>query len=144
MSPAELYDRDFYEWTIRNAELLRSGRATEADLEHIAEEIADMGKREQRELLSRLSVLICHLLKWQVQPDRRSRSWVSTIRLQREELADLLDEMPSLQQFLAKNLDKAYRRAVVSAIVETQLPEADFQSTCPFTLEALLDPDFLP
>ncbi|HXB72298.1 MAG TPA: DUF29 family protein [Candidatus Acidoferrales bacterium] len=58
MSAAELYDLDFYEWTVRNGELLRSGRVSEADLEHIAEEIEDIGKRERRELLSRLGVLI--------------------------------------------------------------------------------------
>ena len=89
MGSAELYDRDFYEWTRRNAELLRTGRASEADLEHIAEEIEDIGKRERRELLSRLSILIAHLMKWKVQPDRRSRSWELTINVQRKDLAKL-------------------------------------------------------
>src|ERR1700674_3816748 len=107
MSPAELYDRDFYEWTVRNAELLRSGRSTEADLEHIAEEIEDMGKRERRELLSRLSVLIAHLLQWQVQPERRSRSWTTTIRLQRSRIKKLISQMPSLRSFLVENLAEA-------------------------------------
>jgi hypothetical protein len=102
MSPADLYDRDFYEWTVRNAELLRSGRATEADLEHIAEEIEDMGKREQRELYSRLKVLIAHLLKWQVQPDRRGSSWESTILVQRRDLKRLLAQNPSLKPHLAE------------------------------------------
>ena len=95
MSPADLYDRDFYEWTVRNAELLRSGRATEADLEHIAEEIEDMGKREQRELYSRLKVLIAHLLKWQVQPDRRGSSWESAILVQRRASKGSLRRIPA-------------------------------------------------
>jgi len=60
MTPADLYENDFYEWTVRNVSLLRSGRASEADLAHIAEEIEDMGKRERRELLHRLSILIAH------------------------------------------------------------------------------------
>jgi hypothetical protein len=102
MSAAELYDLDFYEWTVRNATLLRAGRVSEADLEHIAEEIEDMGKRERRELLSRLGALFAHMLKWQVQPERRSRSWTSTINLQRRELKKLLDEMPSLRRFLTQ------------------------------------------
>ena len=113
MSPAELYDRDFHEWTIRNAELLRSGRAADADLDHIAEEIEDMGKRERRELLSRLGVLIAHLLKWQAQPERRGRSLSATIRLQREEIGDLISQMPSLKRYLVENLPKAYHYGVV-------------------------------
>ena len=68
MRTADLYDRDFAEWTRHNAELLRAGRASEADLEHIAEEIEDMGNRDRRELRSRLRVLLAHLLKWKFQP----------------------------------------------------------------------------
>jgi hypothetical protein len=144
MSAAELYDRDFYEWTLRNAELLRAGKASEADLDHIAEEIEDMGKRERRELVSRLGVLIGHLLKWQSQPDRRSRSWEATIRLQREEISDLLEEMPSLRRYLEGNLARAYRHGVIAASTETRLPIEDFLSTSPFSLDVLLDPDFMP
>ena len=144
MSAAELYDRDFFEWTVRNAELLRSGRSTEADLEHIAEEIEDMGKRERRELLSRLSVLIAHLLKWQVQPDRRSGSWTTTIRLQRSRIKKLISQMPSLHPFLVENLADAYQDGVMTAVVETNLPVEAFPSTCAWELDALLDEEFMP
>lgn len=144
MSAAELYDRDFFEWTVRNAELLRSGRSTEADLEHIAEEIEDMGKRERRELLSRLSVLIAHLLKWQVQPDRRSGSWTTTIRLQRSRINRLIFQMPSLRPFLVENLAEAYQDGVMTAAVETNLPVEAFPSTCAWELDALLDEEFMP
>lgn len=64
---AALYDRDFFEWTVRNAELLRRGCVEEADLEHLAEEIEDLGKRDTREVMSRLTVLLMHLLKWSIQ-----------------------------------------------------------------------------
>ena len=144
MSAAELYDRDFYEWTLRNAKLLRSGKAAEADLDHIAEEIEDMGKRERRELISRLGVLIGHLLKWQAQPDHRGRSWEAAIRLQRDEISDLLEEMPSLRRYLEANLVKAYRHGAIAASAETRLPVEDFPSTCPFSLDVLLDAGFLP
>ena len=83
MNAAELYDRDFAEWAVRNAELLRSGRSAEADLDHIAEEIEDMAKRERRAMQSRLTRLIQRLLKWQVQPMKRRASWQSTIAEQR-------------------------------------------------------------
>ena len=139
MSPAELYDEDFYEWTVRNAELLRCGRVSEADLVHIAEEIEDMGKRERREMLSRLAVLMAHLLKWQAQPERRSASWRGTIRVQRRDIGKLLEEMPSLRRFLKDNLPEAYERALTEAAVDTGLTEDVFPSTCPYSLDAILD-----
>ena len=65
MSNHQLYDQDFYAWTSEQAGLLRAGRLSEADVEHIAEEIESMGKREKRELVNCLTVLLIHLLKWQ-------------------------------------------------------------------------------
>jgi hypothetical protein len=144
MHPTVLYEKDFFEWTVRNAELLRSGRAGEADLAHIAEELEDMGKRERRELPHRLSILIAHLLKWQVRPERRSRSWELTIRVQRKDLARLVAENPSLQPYLNESLPEAYEHAMVEAMTETGHPESDFPSTCPFTLDVIFDTDFLP
>jgi hypothetical protein len=144
MSPAELYEEDFYEWTVRNAELLRSGRASEADLTNIAEELESLGRHERRALLSRLSVLMAHLLKWKAQYDRRSRSWEITIREQRKAVSKLLKESPSLKTYLKRHLAEAYERAVGDAALETRLPEEDFPPTCPFTLEVLLDLEYLP
>ena len=82
----DLYDQDFFEWKVRNAELLRAGRFEEIDVEHIAGEIEDMGKGEQRELESRLVVLLAHLLKWRAQPERRRSSWRPTTNTQRREI----------------------------------------------------------
>src|SRR5208337_2770579 len=70
-----LHDRDFYAWSIEQAALLREGRVAEADLAAIAEEIESMGKAEKRELISRLTVLLLHLLKWERQPQGRGNSW---------------------------------------------------------------------
>lgn len=140
----ELYDQDFFEWTVRNADLLRSGRLDEADLEHIAEELEDMGKSERRELESRLEVLLAHLLKWSCQPARRGRSWKATIRVQRRELLRLLADMPSLKNHLHRNLAEIYSTGIERAISETDLPDGAFPATCPFTLEQILDPDFYP
>ena len=68
-------DQDFYAWSLEQAALLRQGRTAEADLDLIAEEIESMGKTEKRELVSRLTVLILHLLKWRFQPKGRGKSW---------------------------------------------------------------------
>jgi hypothetical protein len=82
---APLYDRDFFEWTARNAQLLREGRFAEVDAGHLAEEIEDVGKRDRREVRNRLKVLLVHLLKWTAQPGLRyaesgTSSWLDAIR----------------------------------------------------------------
>jgi hypothetical protein len=82
-----LYDRDIIAWANEQARLLRAGHLDRIDIEHIAEEIEDVGKSEQRELASRMAVLLAHLLKWQFQPQRRGRSWQRTIRDQRNGIA---------------------------------------------------------
>jgi hypothetical protein len=69
---SELYDRDFYAWATEQGALLRAGRLSDADIGHIAEEIESMGRGEKREPVSRLTVLLAHLLKWRVRPERRA------------------------------------------------------------------------
>jgi len=140
----DLYDRDFVQWTTRNAELLRAGRWQEADLEHIAEEIEDIGKSQRRAVESRLEVLLTHLLKWRSEPDRRSPSWKATIKLQRSKIAKVLRENPSLRNAPAEELADAYHHAVIQAAGETGLPEENFPPSCPFSLEQILDAGFFP
>src|SRR5258708_24494624 len=82
---ASLYDEDFAIWTAETARLLRARRFHEVDIEHLAEEIEDMGKRYKRELHSRLTVLILHLLKCKCQPEKQTRGWQSTLLPQTEE-----------------------------------------------------------
>src|SRR5712692_8509170 len=97
MLKPSLYEEDFVVWSMHNAELLRAGRLQEADIEHIAEELEDMGKSQRRALESRLTVLLLHLLKWQFQPERRSSSWRATIVAQRIAIIKILREAPSLE-----------------------------------------------
>jgi hypothetical protein len=144
MRIADLYDHDFLEWTVRNAQLLRSGRVQEADIAHIAEEIEDMGKSQRRALESRLEVLLAHLLKWQFQPEGRSPSWRATIRLQRSRIHKLLREMPSLRAVLPKQLPDAYENASLAAVGETGLPDETFPKLCPYSLEQILDDGYFP
>ena len=92
-----LYEQDFYAWANEQAALLRSGRVSDADLEHIAEEIESMGRSEKRELISRLKLLLAHLLKWQFQPTLRGNSWRLTIEEQRRDVAEHLADNPSLK-----------------------------------------------
>jgi hypothetical protein len=134
---ASLYDEDFAVWTAETARLLRAGLFDEVDIEHVAEEIEDMGKRDKRELHSRLTVLILHLLKWKRQPE-------STLLAQRAELDRLLEDSPSLRRTIAAAIAKVYPDVRQLAESETGLPGAAFPSECPFTTDQILDRAFLP
>jgi uncharacterized protein DUF29 len=144
MAVKDLYDRDLFEWAVRNAELLRAGRLEEADIDHIAEEIETMAGSQRRELRSRLRVLIAHLLKWQFQPGFRGPSWRKTIRTQRVALGDLLQEAPSLRYQLQESWPEVYERAVADAEDDTGLSKSSFPETSPFSLDQILDYDFYP
>src|ERR1017187_8904724 len=98
---ATTYERDVIAWSQEQAQLLRSGQLTALDIEHIAEEIEDVGKSEQRELANRMSVLLSHLLKWKHQPSLRCASWESTIRAQRNSIERRILKTPSLKASLA-------------------------------------------
>jgi Domain of unknown function DUF29 len=141
---AELYEQDFYAWTLKNAEFLREGRLGEVDLEHLAEELESMGRSEKRELIHRLAVLLAHLLKWQVQANRRGRSWQLTLKEQRRQATRVLRDNPSLKPLLAKIVADAHEDAILRAAQETGLEESAFPADCPFTLEQIFDESFLP
>jgi hypothetical protein len=141
---AKLYDEDFALWTAETARLLREGRFQEIDVEHVAEEIEDMGKRDHREMLSRLTLILQHLLKWEYQPEKRSKSWRSTMAVQRRELAKLFRQSPSVRRNIGAAVAEVYRDAVEDAAREADLPEESFPRECPFAPEQILDRDFLP
>ena len=141
---ASLYDEDFAIWTAETARLLRAGRFDEVDIEHVAEEIEDMGKRDKRELHSRLTVLILHLLKWKWQPEKQTRGRQSTLLTQRAELDRLLEDSPSLRRTVAAGIAKVYPAVLRSAVLETGLLPTAFPSECPFSPEQILDREFLP
>ena len=138
------YDDDFFAWTMDQASLLRAGIFPNIDAENLAEEIEDMGRSIRRELRNRLAVLTMHLLKWRSQPGHRCRSWSATIREQRTQIADLLDESPSLKVVPEQDVAKIYNLAVTKAVRETGLAEDAFPAECPFTPDQILSDDFLP
>jgi hypothetical protein len=139
-----LYDEDFYAWANEQAALLRAGKLSEADIDLIAEEIESMGKSEKRELVSRLNVLLLHLLKWQFQPSRRGFSWRNSIRIQRREVAAHMSDNPSLKSLLQATIEQAYGTAVIEAETETGLSGDAFPQQCPWTYEQMMDPEFWP
>ena len=139
-----LYERDFYQWGLYNAELLRQGRFSEIDVENIAEEIESLSKRDKRELRNRLKVLIMHLLKWQYQPKKRSKSWIRTISTQRSEIKVVLKDSPSLKHNIEIIINEAFEDSHLLFEGETGISKATLPETCPYTFEQLSDYDFLP
>lgn len=139
-----LYDQDFYAWTNEQVRLLREGNLSKADIEHIAEEIESMGRAEKRELDSRLTVLLRHLLKWRFQPDLRGSSWEATIAVQRDDLVDHLADNLSLKARLGEAITSAYRKAVIVAAGETGLGRSTFPVACPWSFVQIMDPEFWP
>jgi hypothetical protein len=141
---AAAYDADYYAWTMEQARLLRAGELSAIDVANLAEEIEGMGVSNRRELENRLIVLIAHLLKWRYQPGMRSRSWSATITEQRLQIEKVCAESPSLRPLAPGMLLDAYKIARVRAIGETGMADRTFPQKCPFTLEQILAPDFLP
>ena len=139
-----VYDKDVVLWAQEQARLLRSGQFSQLDIEHLADEIEDVGKSEQRELASRMTVLLAHLMKWQYQPARRTRSWQRTINVQRDGLARRLEKTPSLKASVRDPewLAEAWNDALASAIEETGLDA--FPDNCPWTVDRILDAAFWP
>ena len=138
------YETDFYGWTQQQAALLKAGHISAADLSNIIEEIESMGRSEKRELQSRLTVLLQHLLKWKFQPSRQGKSWQLSIIEQRIQFIDVLNENLSLKSHLTDILIDAYRLAIVKAAKETGLSMTDFPSECPWSWQEITDSDFYP
>lgn len=138
------YEQDIVAWAIEQAALLRAGNLSALDFEHIAEEIEDVGKSEQRELAHRMTVLLAHLLKWRFQPGRQGASWQRAIKEQRRALAVALRKTPSLRKALTDPdwVTGAWADAVSKSAEDTGLDL--FPESCPWTMEQVLDLEFYP
>jgi hypothetical protein len=136
-----LYDVDFAEWAFQNADLLRSGKLSEADLPNIAEEIESLGRANVHELKSRLVQIMEHMLKLRFAPpalrDRNHRGWSASIQRQRGAIDILLKDSPSLDRHLTpETLADCYAaaRRTFQAGFDIEPPQE-----CPFSMTELLD-----
>ncbi len=143
---AALYDEDFFEWTRRNAELLRAGQVRRSDIQHIAEEIEDLGKQDLKELHRRARALLAHLLVGQLQPPKHAHFRLGPITEERIWLDGLVEQSPSLKVKLTNELPAYYAGAVrlAMAMARTAIDRERFPAECPFTVDQILDPEFLP
>ena len=132
-------EADLYSWALRQAELLRAGRLSEIDSAAIAEEIDDVGEEQYDKLESALRVLMLHLLKWDHQPDKRSRSWTASVREQRRRVLRQLRKNPGLKSRLDEALGEAYKDARDEAWAETGLPLSAFPVRRPFEYAEIME-----
>jgi Domain of unknown function DUF29 len=133
MQTTTLYDQDFYAWTQQQAELLRSGTLDGLDIDNLIEEIESLGRQERQELRNRLEVLLGHLLKWQYQPEMRSKSWRASIQEQRQKIRRHLKENPSLKPYLSEAIDIGYEGGLMIVDRETPLDSRQLPQSCPFS-----------
>lgn len=130
---AQLYEQDYSQWAETMADLLESGNFNELDIENLVEEVRDLSKRERDRLLNSLRLIVHHLLKWDYQSNKRSRSWLGTIQRERANISLYLDDSPSLRRYLTdESLIKVYSTAKIDAFRETDL---DFPTTCPYGID---------
>jgi hypothetical protein len=148
-----LYEQDFYLWIEQTIRQLRNREFESLDLENLIEELADLGKSEKNTLKSNLKILLAHLLKLTVQhdvPDTMKGSWYDSVIEHRQRVLDNLADTPSLKSFLLEAIEKAYPDARKIAIKESKLAkfgvripeEVEYPTTCPFSIEQILDEDF--
>ena len=143
---AARYDADYYEWANQQATALRARDFELLDFEHLAEEVEGLAKSDRRELRNRLMRVLVHLLKYQFQADRRSRSWEATLFVQRTAIDAVLEDSPSLHQELPQLIERAYAVAARAAAQEMRLERwtERFPRECPWSVEQILDADFYP
>jgi predicted nucleic acid-binding Zn-ribbon protein len=136
---AARYDRDLYSWAVEQAALLRAGRIAEADARNIAEELDDVGNEQYDKLESALRIILLHLLKWEHQPERRSRSWQLSISVQRKHVLRVLRKNPGLKSLIAEAITEAYDIARIEAAAHTLLDEDAFPLECPYSWTDIME-----
>jgi len=138
------YNQDFNLWLEHTAQLLKQGKFSGVDIPNLIDEIEGLAQNQKQALKSNLRVVLIHLLKYQYQPEKITDSWVNSINEHRDRVYDILDDSPSLEQYIRDELSRVYGRARRRASRETQKPLDVFPTECPFTIEQVLDENYFP
>ena len=136
------YDRDLYTWSQEQARLIRAGQLDAIDRENVAEEIESLGREQFDKLESALRVLLIHFLKWDHQPNLRSRSWTLSIAAQRLEIDDVIGDNPGLKSRIDEAVTRAYRKARIAAARETDLELGVFPEQCHYGWDDIINREF--
>jgi hypothetical protein len=141
-----LYDEDFPLWAERQAGLLRARRFDELDLDNLIDEVEDLSRRERETVENHVETILEHLLKLALSPaERPRRGWLVMVDKQRVKLARELT--PTLRNHLHAELPALHgglRRPVARQLEKDHVPADALPAACPYTLDQILDPDWLP
>lgn len=122
-----LYHQDLVAWLDDTASKLKQRQFEDIDIDSLIEEIEGLAGRDRRELKNRLVVLLSHLLKrLYVNLPNDYQGWESTIREQRRQLTDLLEQSPSLREYWIEIFPLAWKRAfseIRDEYPQSQLPD---------------------
>lgn len=133
------YEADYAAWLDHQLGLLRSDRWSEVDKDNLIDEVEDLGRSAFKGFVSSIEIVIAHMLKWDFQPERRSRSWQGSIVEHRRRIEDELEDSPSYSARIEEAIARAYRTAAPLAVRETGLPLQTFPSTCPYSWDDLMN-----
>ena len=139
---ADLYERDSFAWTQAQARLLARRDDAALDVANLLEEVESLGRNQRDAITLRLEVLLAHLLKFRLQPERATPSWRRALRERRRQIERLIARNPGLRGLPREALPDVYPDAVRIASGETGIAMAAFPPACPFTIEDILDPGF--
>ena len=142
---SNLYDKDFYAWTQQTAQLLKSHQFDRVDLDHLIEEVEDMGKAQLSAFRSGLRNLLIHLLKLQFSPSHDPRNgWIEEVANFRDAVQESLEDNPGFKSKTGEVFADAWKRARNLAKQHLAVDGIrDIPETCPYTYEQAMDQDFI-
>lgn len=144
MNLASLYDVEYDQWLARTISLLKENRFNELDKDHLIEELEDLSRREKKTVERFLEQIIRHLLLWQywtAEHDYNANHWQAEIMSFRTQINEDLTQ--NLRNHLQENQVKIYEKALNYVKQKTGY-EVDFPENCPYTLDQLLEMNWLP
>ena len=134
---APTYESDYAAWLDRQVTLLKADRWSEVDKENLIDEVESLGRSEFKSFVSSFEIVIAHMLKWDVQAERRSNSWIGSIAEHRTRIDHELIDSPSYKARIVEAIDRAYRPARARAARETDLPLKAFPEDCPYDWDTI-------
>ncbi|VXD12772.1 DUF29 domain-containing protein [Planktothrix paucivesiculata] len=141
---SDLYEEDYHLWLMNTIHQLQHGKLAKVDMVNLIEELEAMGRSQKSAIESNLRILLMHLLKYKYQSDKRTNSWLFTIREHRKRLRNDFKNSPSLKRYFLEVFPESYQDARELAADETGLSINTFPVESPFSQEDTLNPDYLP
>lgn len=140
----QLYETDDSQWLAETIELLKNHQFESLDVENLIEALEDLGSEKRNAVVSLLDQVIRHLLLleyWKAESHYNASHWQYEIYNFRLQLQRRLTK--TLYNYLASQLASIYPGSLKAVKIKTQ-ESVNFPNDCPYTLDQLLDIDWLP